>query len=86
MSKQSPYSYSWSNGSNGPFATNLSAGNYTLNITDDNGCTSSEVVTISEPTQLSTATNVLNNSNCSGTQALASGEIEVIANIATPGY
>jgi len=81
-----PYSYSWSNGSNGPFATNLSAGNYTLNITDDNGCTSSEVVTISEPTQLSTSTNVLNNSNCSGDQTLASGEIEVIANGATAGY
>ena len=62
----------------------MSAGNYTLNITDDNGCTSSEVVTISEPTQLSTSTNVLNNSNCSGDQTLASGEIEVIANGATP--
>ena len=81
-----PYNYSWSNGSNGPYATNLSAGNYNLSITDDNGCTSSEVVTITEPTQLQIQTNVLNNSNCSGSQTLASGEIEVIASGATPGY
>ena len=81
-----PYSYLWSNGSNGPYATNLSAGQYNLDITDDNGCTSSEVVTISEPSQLITQTNVLNNSNCSGTQTLASGEIEVVASGATPSY
>jgi len=81
-----PYTYSWSNGGNGPYATNLSAGNYSLDITDDNGCVSSEVVTILEPSQLVTQTNVLNNSNCSGNQTLASGEIEAIASGATPGY
>ena len=81
-----PYTYTWSNGGNGPYATNLSAGNYTLDITDDNGCTSSEVVTILEPSQLLTQTNVLNNSNCSGSQTLASGEVEVLPSGATPGY
>ena len=81
-----PYSYSWSNGANGPYATNLNAGNYTLTITDDNGCISSDVVTIVEPSILLSSTNVLNHSNCSGDQTLASGEIAVIASGATPNY
>jgi len=81
-----PYSYSWSNGANGPYATNLSSGNYTLTITDDNGCISSDLVTISEPTILQSQANVLSNSNCSADQTLASGAIEIIASGATPGY
>jgi gliding motility-associated-like protein len=81
-----PYSYVWSNGANGPYATNLSAGSYTLTITDDNGCISSDLVTVLEPTILQSQANVLSNSNCSGAQTLASGEIEVVVSGATPSY
>ena len=38
---QSPYIYNWSDGQTGPLATNLSPGNYTVTITDDNDCTTS---------------------------------------------
>ena len=81
-----PYTFSWSNGSNSTYATNLSAGTYTLNITDDNGCPASDLITLLEPSILQTSTNVLSNSNCSGSQTLASGEIEAVASGATPNY
>ncbi len=45
------YSYDWNDPANQttPTATNLSAGIYTVLVTDDNGCTASINVTINEP-------------------------------------
>ena len=43
-------SYSWSPaGGNGATANNLSAGTYTVTVSDDNGCTEQETITITEP-------------------------------------
>jgi len=81
-----PYTFNWSNGSNSEYSTNLSAGSYTLIITDDNACTASEIIVLTEPSILQTSTNVLNHSYCSGDQTLASGEVEVLAGGATPNY
>ncbi|HTL81103.1 MAG TPA: gliding motility-associated C-terminal domain-containing protein [Bacteroidia bacterium] len=48
-----PYSYVWSpSGGNGPVASNLCPGTYTVNVTDANGCTASGQVTITQPLQL----------------------------------
>src|SRR5690606_9650342 len=46
-----PYTYTWDNGitSTTHEATDLSAGAYTVNITDANGCTSAKTFTITEP-------------------------------------
>ena len=43
-------SYNWSNGTTASFDNNLSAGNYTVVITDDNGCSYSTSINITEPT------------------------------------
>lgn len=44
-----PYTYSWSNGRTNANPTGLSAGIYTLTVTDKNGCTDTRSVTINDP-------------------------------------
>ncbi len=44
-----PYSYLWSNGASTSSATNLTAGLYSVIITDANGCSANASVTITEP-------------------------------------
>lgn len=42
-----PFTYTWTNGvSTGPIANNLNAGDYTVTVTDVNGCTSTQSFTI----------------------------------------
>ena len=45
-------SYAWSNGATGPVVNGLSAGTYTVVVTDLFGCTSSASVTLTEPDPL----------------------------------
>ncbi|MBI1287084.1 MAG: tandem-95 repeat protein [Flavobacteriales bacterium] len=42
----SPFLYEWSDGQLGQTASNLCPGNYTVTITDANGCTSSRTITV----------------------------------------
>lgn len=51
----SPYKYSWSNGQNIDTAKNLSAGSYSVTVTDKRGCTANASVVITEPSVLSVA-------------------------------
>lgn len=44
-----PYEYLWSDGQTSATASGLGAGSYTCTVTDANGCTGSDDVTISEP-------------------------------------
>ena len=48
-----PFSYSWSNGKTVQNLQNVAAGNYTVTITDANGCTWSQLFTMSQPGALS---------------------------------
>jgi hypothetical protein len=47
-----PYAYSWSNGSTTQNISNLTAGSYTLTITDANGCTRISSITLTQPTPI----------------------------------
>lgn len=44
--------YMWSNGQTGSCATGISAGSYTVTVTDSAGCTGSPAFTLSQPAQL----------------------------------
>ena len=63
-----PYSYSWSTGDNTQDLTNLSAGNYSVTVTDANGCTTqTSAITISQPpAALSSSASSSNNVSCFG--------------------
>ena len=60
-----PYTYLWSKTETTASINNLTAGSYTVVITDANNCTSSATVTISEPTALQASTSHTNVS-CNG--------------------
>ncbi|MBK6398189.1 MAG: gliding motility-associated C-terminal domain-containing protein [Bacteroidetes bacterium] len=53
-----PYSYSWSNGQSDQQITDLIAGDYTLTITDGNGCVNSGTYTINQPGILESAASI----------------------------
>ena len=57
--------YIWSNGLTTDSVSGLSAGNYTVNITNGNGCTITDSVIISEPPVISVITSQ-NNVSCDG--------------------
>ncbi|MEM1121410.1 MAG: MopE-related protein, partial [Bacteroidota bacterium] len=73
-----PYNYQWSNGATTQDVNNLAAGNYTLTITDANGCTWSsgdlfpEIVAPSNPFAITT--NAVTDSLCVGDN---SGQITI---------
>jgi|GEM_PF-160973 len=79
-----PFSYTWTPGNlSGSSQTSLSAGTYTVNVTDASSCASSTVVIISQPTTSISAT-------ISNTAApacgLSNGSASVTANGGTPNY
>ncbi len=45
----SPYTYSWTGGGTNSTYTGLTAGTYTLTVTDNNGCTATSLTTITQP-------------------------------------
>jgi hypothetical protein len=62
----SPYTYAWSGGGSTSAKTGLSAGTYTINITDKHGCTASATVSVTQPTTLTDTAQVTANVSCNG--------------------
>ncbi|UTW67773.1 T9SS type A sorting domain-containing protein [bacterium SCSIO 12643] len=61
-----PHTYTWSNGATTPSITGVTANTYSVTTTDNNGCTATNSVTITEPTALMAATVVDSNTSCNG--------------------
>ncbi len=57
---EAPFSISWSNGDTSATATNLSVGEYTVIITDSYGTSVSQIITITQPEQLSLSVEATN--------------------------
>lgn len=64
----SPYTYGWVTTpvETGPIATGLSAGTYSVLVTDATGCSSTHTVAITEPTALTVTSTPVSNPSCFG--------------------
>lgn len=79
-----PYTYNWNTtpAQTGDTATGLSAGSYTVTVTDANGCTVSGSTTVAQPLAL-TLSQTTNNVSCAGG---SNGSINLTVAGATPPY
>ena len=78
-----PYTYAWNpGGQTNQTATGLSAGSYTVTVTDHNGCTATASVTITQPPLLTASMGVPTDPACNG----GTGSITVTAAGGTPNY
>ncbi len=79
-----PYTYAWTPaGGTTANATGLSAGIYTITVTDNNGCIAFTTVTITEPPVLTAAITSTTNIVCNGVNI---GSLTVTAGGGTPNY
>jgi hypothetical protein len=77
-----PYTYSWSNGETIDAATGLSAGTYTINVTDNAGCTGIDSVVIMQPPPMHDSIVIIARITCPGT----TGAVTVIVRGGTSPY
>ncbi len=77
-----PYNYLWSSGSTESLTSGLIAGNYTLTVTDEQGCSTVIISTITEPAPLSAGTST-SDAICF---AAANGSVSTTISGGTPPY
>jgi Zn-dependent metalloprotease len=77
-----PFAYNWSNGSVSSSITGIPAGNYTVAISDANGCSAIENILITEPAQVNAAVTTTA-ALCYGAQ---NGAAQVVVTGGTPVY
>lgn len=76
-----PYFFSWSTGAAGSNISGLSAGSYTVTVTDNNGCTESMMQLLSQPAVINLSLSSTN-ASCGN----SNGSAAVVANGGSPGY
>ncbi len=89
LSGQTISNYQWSNGATGSTISNLSAGNYTVSLTDVNGCFEQMTFTIEEPPQLEWEdmdTSQYASGHPISCYGAADGYISITLSGGTPGY
>ncbi len=76
------YTYSWNDPSNQntTYAMDLVAGNYTLRVSDANGCTATDNITLLEPPLLTVTANATSNYNGFNVSCFAASDGSAIAN------
>jgi len=77
------YNYNWSNGATSQDVVGLTAGNYSVTVTDANGCTTSGSYAVTQPAVLSSSISVLNALNCFGGN---NGSLRANGAGGAPGY
>ena len=77
------YTYLWSNGQTTDTATGLSAGTYSVIVTDSNGCKVTDSIIIIEPPLLMANTILINNASCNN---ICDGQALVSYTGGTPPY
>ena len=78
-----PYNYQWSNAVTDSVAVNLTAGTYTVVVTDNNGCTFTIGGNVTEPSNPLTVTGSVADVSCFG---YSNGAIDISVSGGTPGY
>jgi hypothetical protein len=78
-----PYSFAWGNGGSGNTLTNLSAGNFTVTVTDAKGCTYSTTLSLSEPPPLNVQVGNITKPSCNGVE---DGSISISVTGGSGGY
>jgi gliding motility-associated-like protein len=77
-----PYTYLWSNGTTTQNITGITAGTYSLTVTDNNGCTATNSRTITQPTLISISETVTDATCAPGNN----GAINITVNGGTGSY
>ncbi|MBI2966199.1 MAG: gliding motility-associated C-terminal domain-containing protein [Bacteroidetes bacterium] len=77
------YTYNWDNGTGTDTLQGVSAGIYTITVTDSNGCTATTSALITEPPQLLITTDSIKDVTCAGD---STGFASVVATGGTSGY
>ena len=78
-----PTSYLWSNGAGTATVVGLSAGEYSVTVSDVDGCEARATATILEPTNIKVSTNVVNQPSCQGSY---NGLLSIFADGGVPPY
>ena len=61
-----PYTYSWNNGATTEDITGLSGGTYSIQVTDNSGCTATANYTVNEPDSITVTLDSIVNVKCNG--------------------